>query len=472
MGWRVIKQAFKNRDMRKRIFIVLGLLVIFRFLAHVPIPLAEPTQLRQLLNNIFDSQQLLGFLDLLSGGALSNFSIMLLGLGPYINASIIMQLLSKAIPRLESISKEGEAGRRKINQYTRMLTLPLAVMQSIGLIFLIRQQASAVSGVDITAGADIMQWILMVSVLTGGSMLLMWIGELMSEQGVGNGISLLIFVGIVSQLPSILGTLVNSAIGNGAQFEVFGRFVLPINSKGGILVLGLTILTMIMIYLVVKLSEAQRILTVSYAKRVRGSRAYGGVNTTLPIKLITAGVIPVIFAAAFLAVPAFIGQLLLNANSQNLVELGQNLNNWFALPGSTGQAQTSVNWIYTSAYFALVVMFTYFYTSIMFDAKEISENLQKQGGFIAGIRPGTQTETYLRKVVTRLTLFGSISLGLLAISPFIIDAIVIATNLSVTPISSQLSLGGTGVLIVVSVALETLRQIESRALMVTYDTPE
>lgn len=472
MSWRVIRQAFKNPDMRKRILIVLGLVVVFRFLAHIPLPLAEPTQLRQLLNNLFDGQQLLGFLDLISGGAISNFSIMLMGLGPYINASIILQLLSKAIPRLESLSKEGEAGRRKINQYTRMLTLPLAIMQSIGLIFLIRQQASAVSGVDITAGAGIAQWILMVATLTGGAMLLMWIGELMSEQGVGNGISLLIFAGIVSSLPSIVGTLLNSVIGSGASFSVFGRFAVPVDWKGALFVLGLLLVSIIMVYLVVKLNEAQRILTVSYAKRVRGNRAYGGVNTVLPIKLITAGVIPVIFASAFLAVPAFLGQLLLNANSEQLVNIGQNMIDWFAMPGSTAQSANSVNWIYTGVYFGLVVLFTYFYTSIMFDAKNIAENLQKQGGFIAGIRPGQQTESYLRKVVTRLTLFGSISLGLLAISPFLIDAAVIVLKLSATPISTQLSLGGTGLLIVVSVALETLRQIESRALMVTYDTPE
>lgn len=472
MGWRVIKQAFKNPDMRKRIFIVLGLLVIFRFLAHIPIPLAEPTQLRQLLNNLFDGQQLLGFLDLISGGALSNFSIMLMGLGPYINASIIMQLLSKAIPQLESISKEGEQGRRRINQYTRILTLPLAIMQSIGLIFLIRQQATALTGVDITAGADIAQWVLMVATLTGGSMLLMWMGELMSEQGVGNGISLLIFAGIASQLPSIAGTLISSVTGNGAQFAVFNQFTLPINGRGSLFVLAITLLSILMIYLVVKLNEAQRVLTISYAKRVRGNRAYGGVNTVLPIKLITAGVIPVIFASAFLAVPAFIGQLLLNADSESLVNLGNNLVTWFALPGSTQQSAQQINWIYNSAYFGLVVLFTYFYTSIMFDAKEIAENLQKQGGFIAGIRPGAQTETYLRKVVNRLTLFGSLSLGMLAISPFLIDATVIALNLSTQPISTQLNLGGTGLLIVVSVALETLRQIESRSLMISYDTPE
>ena len=472
MSWRVIRQAFKNPDMRKRMLIVLALLILFRFLAHIPVPLDEPSQLRELLNSIFSTQQLLGFLDLISGGALSNFSIMLMGLGPYINASIIFQLLSRAIPKLEEISKDGEAGRRKINQYTRILTLPLAVMQSIGLIFLIRQQATAATGVDFAANADLMQWILMIATLTGGSMLLMWIGELMSEQGVGNGISLLIFIGIISQLPSIVTTLITEAKGIDASMDIFGWFSLPINSTGLWLALGITILSLLMVFVVVKLNEAQRILTVSYAKRVRGNRAYGGVNTVLPIKLITAGVIPIIFAGAFLAVPAFLGQLLVNANSETLVSIGQSMIDWFALPGTAGSDSSSINWIYNVVFFGLVVLFTYFYTSIMFNAKDIAENLQKQGGFIAGIRPGQQTEDYLRKVVNRLTLFGSVALGLLAISPFILDVIVVGFNLLPVPVSTQLTLGGTGLLIVVSVAIETLRQVESRALMVTYDSPE
>lgn len=476
MSWKTIRQAFKNPDMRKRIFIVLGLILIFRVLSHVPIPLAEPTQLRQLLNSVLDSQQLLGFLDLISGGALSNFSIMLMGLGPYINASIIMQLLTRAIPRLEALNKEGEVGRRKINQYTRLLTLPLSIIQSIGLIFLIRQQATAFSGIDITANASILQWVLMIATLTAGSMLLMWLGELMSEQGVGNGISLLIFAGIISQLPSIVGTMISLVVGTGAQFAVFGWFTLPINSDGLKLVLGLTAFSLLLTYFIVKLNEAQRVLTVSYAKRVRGNRAYGGVNTVLPIKLIIAGVIPIIFAAAFLGVPYFIGQLLANSSSEYWLTWGTRLNEWFAPPGVGGNTTSFggdlTSWVYPLAFFLLVVLFTYFYTNIVFNAKDIAENLQRQGGFIAGIRPGQQTENYISKIVNRLTLFGSIMLGLVSISPFILDAIINVIFEEAPPVSQQLTLGGTGLLIVVAVAIESMRQIESRALMVTYDTDE
>lgn len=477
MSWKIIKQAFKNADMRKRILYVMFAMVIFRLLAHIPIPLDEPAQLRQLLDNLFNTQQLLGFIDTLSGGALSNFSIVLMGLGPYINASIIMQLLTKAVPRLEALNKEGEVGRRKINQYTRYLTLPLSIMQSIGLLFFIRQQASGVSGLEsFTQTTTLAQWALMVGTLVGGSMLLMWIGELMSEQGVGNGISLLIFAGIVSQLPQTVALIYNTIFGSDVSFSVFGWFNLPIDGQGVIFSLGIILTVLLVTYWVVKLNEAQRILTVSYAKRVRGNRAYGGVNTVLPIKLITAGVIPIIFAVAFLSVPSFVGQLLVNANSANLQSLGQTLSDWFDptgfanLQAAGGISITLPDLIYPLSYFVLVVMFTYFYTGLMFNSKEIAENLQKQGGFIAGIRPGPQTETYLSKIVNRLTLFGAVALGLLAILPFILDAIVIAIYNQ--PLSTTLTIGGTSLLITVSVAIETIRQIESRALMVTYDTPD
>ena len=448
MNWKTILLAFKNPDMRKRILIVIGLVVIYRALAFIPIPLDEPTQLRQLLDNLFNTQQLLGFLDLLSGGALSNFSIVLMGLGPYINASIIMQLLTKAIPRLEEINEEGESGRRRINQYTRLLTLPLALIQSIGILMLIRQQASATTGVDFAAGASLFQWALMVTALTVGSMLLMWLGELMTEQGVGNGISLLIFAGA-------------------NQSQIFG-YTVPVNLTVLSFIIGFILTVILVTYFVVKINEAQRTITVSYAKRVQGNRAYGGVNTVLPIKLITAGVIPIIFAVAFLAVPSFVGQLLLSAKSSWMVTLGQRLIDWFQTPGSVTGTLTSAHSgansiIYPVVYFFLVVLFTYFYTGIIFDAKQIAEDLQKQGGFIPGIRPGKQTESYLKRVVNRLNLFGSVSLGLLALLPFVVQSILG---------TSRLTIGGTGILIVVAVAVETLRQIESRALMVTYDQPD
>lgn len=468
MSWSIIKQAFKNSDMRNRILVVIGLVVVYRALAFVPIPLSEPTQLQQLLDTLFNSQDILGFFNFLSGGALANFSIVLMGLGPYINASIIMQLLTKAVPRLEELNEEGEGGRRKINQYTRLLTLPLSIIQSIGILLLIRQQASAATGVDIAADASIFQWILMVTALTGGSMLLMWLGELMTEQGVGNGISLLIFAGIISQLPTILTTIfasVANSIGGVNSSEIFGLFTIPVNLTVLGFIFGFALATVIITYVVVKLNEAQRVITVSYAKRVRGNRSYGGVNTVLPIKLIIAGVIPIIFAVAFLAVPSFLGQLMVTAETEWVVNIGQKLNEWFQAPISLGGIQQAPvtgasTIIYPAVYFGLVMLFTYFYTGIVFNAKQIAENLQKQGGFIAGIRPGKQTENYLKRIVNRLNLFGSISLGLLAILPFIVERLLG---------TAQLTIGGTGLLIVVAVAIDTLRKIESKALMVTYD---
>lgn len=463
MSWKTIRKSLKSKDMQKRLFIVVALIVVYRLLSHIPIPIAEPGQLKQLINTAFSSQQLLGFFDLLSGGALSSLSIMLMGLGPYINASIIMQLLTKAIPKLEELQQDGEVGRRKITQWTRIIALPLAIMQSVGILLLIRQTTvSQGLGIDITVNTSPFQWVLMVTALTGGSMLLMWIGELMTEQGIGNGISLLIFAGIVSGLPKTAQTLVGTIAGSNEKLEVFGWFTLPISGRGLMISGAIALATLIVTFLIVKLNEAQRIINVSYAKRVQGNRAYGGVSTILPIKLITAGVIPIIFAVAFLSVPQFVGQLIQNNPTPWVAELGKNLTVWFAQPGSQ-QVNTGnpVNtYIYPAVYFGLVVIFTYFYTSVVFNAKEIAENLQKQGGFIEKVRPGVQTETYLKKIVSRLNLFGATSLGLLALLPLFVERILG---------TSQLTIGGTGLLIVVSVALETLRQLESRALMVTYD---
>ncbi len=466
MNWKVIWKSLKNSDMRNRILAVLGMLFVFRILAHVPIPLANPETLKQVLENLFtasNTPQLLSFINVLSGGALANFSIMLVGLGPYINASIIMQLLTKAIPRLETLNKEGEFGRKKINQYTRMLTLPLAIIQSIGAIYLVRQTAQQIGGIDdITANATIGHWILMVAALTGGAMLLMWLGELITEKSIGNGISLIITVGIVSTLPSMITNIADSIYDPAGGLSVFGK-TLPFNKDGliyGGILLGSTILVTVFI---VKLNEARRAITVHYAKRVQGNRAYGGVTTTLPVKLITAGVIPIIFAVAFLSVPSFVGQLLRSNSSARLSDIGNKLFIWFQAPTTASFAQEGwIPYIYPALYFILVFMFTFFYTSITFNSKEIAENLQKQGGFIGDVRSGLQTEKYLGQVVNRLTLFGAIALSLLAVLPIIGQKFL----------RTDIALGGTSILILVSVAIETLRQIESRALMVTYDQYE
>lgn len=455
MNWKIIWKSMKNSDMRSRVLAVLGMLLIFRVLAHIPIPLADPQTLKQVLENLFNNQntpQLLSFIDVLSGGALANFSIMLVGLGPYINASIIVQLLTKAIPQLENLNKEGEFGRRKINQYTRMLTLPLAIIQSVGAIYLVRQSALQIGGIgDITANTSLAHWVLMVASLTGGAMLLMWLGELITEKSVGNGISLLITVGIVSTLPGTISNLVSAVFSDG--FNKTQAFYAGV----------ITLSTILVTIAVVRLNEASRKITINYAKRVQGNRAYGGVTTILPIKLITAGVVPIIFAVAFLSVPAFIGQIFSGSESARLQEIGTNLLLWFQNPTPQTFAQPGFTpYIYPTVYFFLVFVFTFFYTSITFNSKEIAENLQKQGGFISGIRSGLQTETYLGKVVNRLTLFGALSLGILAILPIIGQAFL----------TTNIALGGTSILILVSVALETLRAIESRALMVTYDQYE
>lgn len=463
MNWGIIAKSLGHADMRKRIFAVLGILLIFRILAHIPVPLSDPQTLQQVLNNVFtssDTPQLLSFINILSGGALANFSIMIAGLGPYINASIIMQLLTKAIPKLEALRKEGESGQRKINQYTRILTFPLAILQSIGAIYLVRTTAAQVAGIpDITADASIWQWVLMVAALTGGSMLLMWMGEQITERSLGNGISLLITVGIVSGLPAMVMQLYNGIFDKTSTWHVFGLDI-PVNSKGlmyaAIIVLAVVVVT----WIVVMLNEAARRITVNYAKRVQGNRTYGGVTTTLPVKLISAGVVPIIFAVAFLSVPSFVGQLMIGAESESMQRIGQNLSTWFQTPSPTTFSTYGLEaWIYPAVYFLLVFMFTFFYTSITFNSKDIAENLQKQGGFIEGVRSGLTTEKYLSKTVNRLTLFGALSLGLLALMPIVAQIFI----------SGNIAIGGTSILILVSVSLETLRAVESRALMVTYD---
>lgn len=463
MSWKIIWKSLKNRDMQKRILAVIGILIIFRILAHIPVPLSDPQTLKQILNNLFNSAntpQFLSFINVLSGGALANFSIMLAGLGPYINASIIMQLLTKAIPKLEALQKEGEFGQKKINQYTRILTFPLAIIQSIGSIYLIRQTAQSIGGIgDITAHTSIMQWVLMIAALTGGSMLLMWLGELVTEQGIGNGISLIITVGIVSRLPATIASIFTSVVGKIHHNTIFG-VSLPIDKKA--LIYGAIIAAVIIIvtWLVVMLNEASRKVTIHYAKRVQGNRTYGGITTILPVKMITAGVIPIIFAVAFLSVPSFVGQLLSGAHSVHLQKIGADLLTWFQQP--TQQSFATGGWqpyIYPAVYFLLVFVFTFFYTGVTFNAKDIAENLQKQGGFIEGVRSGKQTEKYLSKLVNRVTFFGAIGLGLLALMPIIAQIFI----------NANISIGGTSILILVSVSLETLRALESRALMVTYD---
>ena len=467
MNWRIIFRSLKNKDMQKRLFIVVGIIVVYRLLAHIPVPLAEPTQLRNAISSVLGQSDLGGILNLLSGGTLSSFSLVLVGLSPFITASIIIQLLTKAIPRLEELHKDGESGRRKIQQWTRVITVPLAIVQSIAFIFILRQTVLQ-GGSTTLADPTMMEWIVSITSMTAGSVLLMWLGELITEQGIGNGISIVIFAGIISQLPQMLASLISSLFNTSSgSLNVFNWFTLPVNPVMFWTILIMSIAGLIVLYFLVKINEAQRVITINYAKRVHGNSNYGDVKSILPVKLIAAGVIPVIFAVAFLSLPQFVGQVMKASGNADLLPTANKLITWFQAPnagsftGSTAEA-----FIYPTLYFILVIAFTYFYTGIVFNANEIAENLQKQGGFIEGVRPGAQTEKYLMRTVNRLILFGSIVLGIVAILPFVAEYL----TYNLTGLQGlRLSIGGTGILIVVSVALETLRQVNSRALMVTYD---
>ena len=468
MHFKTIFKSFKNKDMLKRVGAIFGIIVAYRLLAQIPVPMGDAATFKEAVSNLLEKSDFSSFLNLISGGGLASFSIILVGLSPYITGSIVVQLITKAIPRLEELSNDGETGRRKINQWTRILTVPLAIVQSIAYIFILYQQVVA-ANVATEFTPTFGDWALSVTAMTAGSVILMWMGELITEQGIGNGISTLIVASIVSQLPNTMATLGASLTDtSNGMLNLFG-IDLPLNPTTFWIVLGFAIAMLVVIYFLVKLNEAQRIITVNYAKRVHGNSSYGGIKSILPIKIIAAGVIPVIFATAFLSLPALIGQVMTTVNPENgagawLVQTfsAPSANNFAVMypDGITGQ------WfVYPAMYFLLVFVFTYFYTSIIFNTKEIADNLQKQGGFIEGVRPGIQTAEYLSKVVNRLDLFGALALGLVAMLPFITDYIFIA--LTGAPIG--LSISGTGLLIIVTVALENLRSIDSRALMITYD---
>ena len=468
MHFKTIFKSLNNKDMLKRVFIVLGILVAYRILAHVPVPLGDASTFKEAIGNLLEKSDFGSFINLISGGGLTSFSIILVGISPYITASIVVQLITKAIPRLEELSEDGETGRRKINQATRLLSVPLAIIQSISYMYILYQSASSntVAGLDLT----LHDWILSVTAMVAGSTILMWLGELITEQGIGNGISTIIFASIVSQLPTTLAALTSSLFDTSAgSLNLFGWFELPVNPTVFFILLGFVAAMVFVIYWMIKINEAQRIITINYAKRVHGNTSYGGIKGILPIKLITAGVIPVIFATSFLSLPALVGQIIRSIDANN--QLGATLVNLFTAPSASNFSTlypdgiTAQWFLYPALYFLLVVMFTYFYTSIVFNTKEMADNLQKQGGFIEGVRPGMTTARYLDKVVSHLNFFGAFALGLIAMLPFITDYIFIA----ITGQPIGLSLSGTGLLIVVTVALENLRNIDSRALMVTYD---
>ncbi len=419
-----IIQIFKIKDLRKKIFFVLMILVVFRIAANVPVPGIDTEQLRQ----FFSNNQLFGLLNIFTGGAMSNLSIVMLGLGPYITATIIMQLLTMIFPQLEAIYKEeGEAGRQKFNQYGRMLAVPLAALQSYAMLTLLSRQG-------VLGPLTTNQWVISITVITAGALFLMWLGELISEKGIGNGISLLIFAGIVSRVPLSIRELV--ATYDPSKIPSYLAFLA---------------LALIITAGVVVITEGRRNIPVSYAKRVRGNKIYGGVSTYLPLNVNPAGVIPIIFALSIMLFPGMVANFLSGSSTAWIANLAQIVNNLFQNP-----------WFYGAAYFALVVLFTYFYTAVTFDPKNIANNLQKMGGFVPGIRPGRPTSDFLYFILNRVLLFGAIFLGTIAVLPSVVQG---ATGIT----AFGFAIGGTALLIVVSVVLEMMRQINSQLTMREYE---
>lgn len=418
-----IFNAFKIADLRRKIFITIILVVLVRIAAHIPVSGVDLKGLQDL----FASNQFLGLLDIFSGGTLANFSIISLGLNPYINASIIFQLLTMISPKLEALSKEGEMGRQLINQYTRYLTVPLAVLQAIGMFVLLKNQGiiSQITPIQIAA---------IIIGMTAGTIFLMWIGELITEYGIGNGISLLIFAGIVSRVPI-----------------VFTQTVSVLDQSQIINILIFAVIGFLVVAGVVFINEGRRQIMVQYARRFTGGRTgENNAQTYLPLRVNQAGVIPIIFAVSLVLVPSFAGSFLSNLPQPQVSALGRFLAVNFN-PGSV---------VYNAVYFLLVVGFTFFYTAVIFNPKKVAEEIKKYGGFIPGIRPGTQTAAYLNYIMVRITLAGALFLGAIAVLPSIASG--------VTGIQT-LILGGTGLLIVVSVILDTAKQFESKLIERSYE---
>lgn len=416
-----IKLAVTDEQLRKRLLFLMGALVVFRFLAAIPIPSVDPTQLQGFLQN----NQFFGLLNVFSGGGLSHLSIVMLGVGPYITGSIIMQLLTIMSPKVKALyHDEGEIGRKKFTQYSRLLTVPLAFIQAFSFLILLSRQG-------VIPQLSLFEFIVNVAVVSAGSLLLMWIGELMTEFGIGNGVSLIIFGGIVANLPTNLAQV----------FFSFDASQIP-------LYVGFAVAAIVITALVVLITESERPVPITYAKQVRGTRTYGGLSTYLPLRVNQSGVIPIIFALSILLFPQMIFNFLSTSANATLASIAKH-----ALVFFNG------GWAYGAVYFVLVFLFTYFYTSVTFDPHQISSNLQKNGAFIPGVRPGTATADYLAAILTRITLVGALFLGVIAVLPIIMQKITGITSLAI---------GGTALLIVVSVVLDLVRKIDAQLAIREY----
>lgn len=416
-----VKLVFQDAVLRKRILFVLFALVVFRLLAAIPIPGIDTAQLSRFLSN----NQFLGILNIFSGGGLTNLSIIMLGVGPYVTASIIMQLLTIMVPKFKALyNEEGEAGRKKFTQYSRLLTVPLAAIQGFGLLTLLARQ-------NILGTLTAFQMTTNLILIIAGSVLLMWIGELISEFGIGNGVSLIIFAGIVANIPGHISQALFSF--DVSQIPLFLVF----------LVVGLLVIAGVVV-----VTEAERPIPVTYAKQVRGTKMFGGGSTYLPLRVNQAGVIPIIFALSILLFPQMIGNFLATSTHA-----------WVLKVSGVLTAFSQGTWLYTVMYFILVFLFTYFYTAVTFDPEALSTNLQKNGAFIPGIRPGASTAAYISKVLNRITLLGAVFLGLIAVLPLIMRAITGIT---------AIALGGTALLIVVSVVLDLIKKVDAQVSMREY----
>ncbi|OGJ42303.1 preprotein translocase subunit SecY [Candidatus Peregrinibacteria bacterium RIFCSPLOWO2_01_FULL_39_12] len=427
--FKYLSQIWNSKDLRKKILFTVGIIVIYRLIAHITVPGANTESLKAFASR----NELLQMFSLLTGGSTENFSIVLMGISPYINASIIIQLLTVVIPKLESISKEGEMGRRRLNSYTRWLTLPLAFLQSYGMIVLLNSQTQIPIIENINNPATILPIMLTIS---AGTILLVWMGEQITENGIGNGISLLIFTGIISSIPQMVGQ--NLFLAQGDESKIIPFIVV-------------TLLTIILTTIVILVTEAARLIPITYAGR--GIRAKSD-QASLPIRINQAGMIPIIFAVALVSFPGIIGQFLVNASSPWLRTFGASLTTLF-------QPSTI---LYLIVYFLLVVAFTFFYVSITFNPEQVAENIQKRGGYIPGIRPGVQTADYLRLTSGRLTFFGATFLGLIAVLPILIQYLFKSTSIGTV----SLLISGAGIIIIVGVVLDLIRQTNAQLQMHDY----
>jgi preprotein translocase subunit SecY len=418
-----VSNALKLPDLRRKLIFTVVILLIVRLAAHVPVPGIDTVALR----NIFEANQLLGLLDMFSGGAMSNFSVMAMGVYPYITATIVVQLLQPLIPALDELSKEGEAGRNKLNQYMLWMTIPLAFLHGFGQATIL-QRGGALTNFGLSR-ATLLPTLATLATLTAGTMFAIWLGELIDEQGIGNGMSLIIFSGIVADIPGRVGALL---LGN------------PVGLFFFLLVTAVTIVAIIFI------QEGQRRIPVQYAKRVRGTKIYGGQSTHIPLQVNSAGMIPLIFAVSIMLLPGVVASYFVDSEITWLASISGTVSAIFNSEGN----------IYWILYFALVIGFTYFYTDIVFEQQNLAEMLQRQGGFVPGIRPGKRTADYLSGVLRRITLVGAVFLGVIAILPFLIRGVAGTGQMLVT---------STGLLIVVGTVLDTMKQLEAQLLMRHYE---